>query len=216
MSGQSFPRRFLWFFCSYNTSKICYKVIRISSINVEVLFELLAAILKRVYGHEVNNQVPHGIYPNASVASIVWTRFRLKICDRLRVFSGRLCRKDRTRVYLGRLIVSVARIFLSDRLSVSIWSSLSLPKIWSDRDDSSDRDDYLETGLKKEDADRSKRETFKLFLGAPCVAFGKNWRVSKLQLYLIEPRALLTCRSHLPFGNLMFSTAYLCMLLSFA
>jgi len=43
------------------------------------------------------------------------TRFPLKISDRLRVFSGRLCRKDRTRVYLGRLIVSVARIFLSDR-----------------------------------------------------------------------------------------------------
>ena len=42
-----------------------------SSINVEVLFELLAAILKRVYGREVSNQVHHGICPNASVASIV-------------------------------------------------------------------------------------------------------------------------------------------------
>ena len=43
----------------------------ISSINVEVLFELLAATLKRVHGREVNNQVLHGICPNASVASIV-------------------------------------------------------------------------------------------------------------------------------------------------
>ena len=38
-----------------------------------------------------------------------------KKSDRLRVISGRLCRKDRTRVYLGRLIVFVARIVLSDR-----------------------------------------------------------------------------------------------------
>ena len=78
-------------------------------------FELLAATLKRVYGREVNNQVLHGICTNASVASIVRTRFPLKISDRLRVFSGRLCRKDRTGVYLRRLIVSVARIVLSDR-----------------------------------------------------------------------------------------------------
>ena len=43
----------------------------ISSINVEVLFELLAAILKRVYGREVSNQVHHGMCSDASVASIV-------------------------------------------------------------------------------------------------------------------------------------------------
>ena len=30
-----------------------------------MLFELLAAILKNVYGREVNNQVHHGICPNA-------------------------------------------------------------------------------------------------------------------------------------------------------
>ena len=54
-------------------------------------------------------------FPNASVASIVWARFSFKIRDRLRVFSSCLCRKDRTWVYLGRLIAPVARIVLSDR-----------------------------------------------------------------------------------------------------
>ena len=34
-------------------------------------FKLLAVILKRVYGREVNNQVLHGMCPKASVASIV-------------------------------------------------------------------------------------------------------------------------------------------------
>ena len=63
-----FPTCFLWFFFSYNPSTICYKDIRI---NVEVLVELLAATLKSVYGRDVNNQVLHGICPNASVASIV-------------------------------------------------------------------------------------------------------------------------------------------------
>ena len=73
-------------------------------------FELLPAILKRVYEREVNNQVPHGICPNASVASIVCTRFPLKICDRLMV------------------IVSVARIELE---SISDdWSFLSQGSSW--------------------------------------------------------------------------------------
>ena len=57
----------------------------------------------------------------------------------------------KTRVYLGRIHTHGSflsqRSPLSSEKNVSIKSSLSLLKIWSDRDDPYDRNGYMETGL---------------------------------------------------------------------